>query len=69
MRVGVFFMINMRIFKKNARKICIYQNKVVLLHRQNKLRGRMTAKSAAFILSVGVVKHIVSAPRAKAVMA
>jgi hypothetical protein len=33
-----------RKMQENARKICIYQNKVVLLHRQNKLRGRMTAE-------------------------
>ena len=45
-------MINVRIFKKNAKKcekICIYQNKVVLLHRQNQKRGRMSAKGAAFL--------------------
>lgn len=57
---GAFFMKSMQNFKKmqeNARKICIYEKKAVLLHRQFKMSRRTDRQSADFLMSVCVSKN------------
>ena len=59
---------NFKKMQKSALKICIYEIKAVLLHRQFKTSRRTDRQSADFLMSVCVSKGIVPTPRAKVVM-
>ena len=59
---------NFKKMQKKCEKICIYEIKAVLLHRQKQIGEADNRQDAAFFIVRSVSKGIVPTPRAKVVM-